>query len=309
MELNWLEDFLALAEYRNFSRAAEARNVTQPAFSRRIRALEDWVGTPLILRSPQGAELNAAGEYLREHATGVLRDLQQMRRDTLRVAGRAGAALTIAATHVLSFSFFPGWVRSILSPEATGTLNLVSDHMAACERIMLAGKVDFLLCHARSDVQTPLTTDAYKSVVVGTDQLVPVSVPDASGAPRWSLPGSKAAPLPLLAYGAPSGLGRILEANRKPGSKIMELETVFTSPLSAALHTMARQGDGIAWLPLILAGDDLASGRLVDAGAGEYSVAVEVRLFRSVHRQSVTAEAFWKAVTAQVSGDRNPQSA
>jgi DNA-binding transcriptional LysR family regulator len=45
MDLDWLKDFLVLAEKRNFSRAADARNVTQPAFSRRIRALEDWIGT------------------------------------------------------------------------------------------------------------------------------------------------------------------------------------------------------------------------------------------------------------------------
>ena len=50
MDLDWVRDFLALAEHRTFSRAAEARNVTQPAFSRRIRALEEWVGTPLFLR-------------------------------------------------------------------------------------------------------------------------------------------------------------------------------------------------------------------------------------------------------------------
>src|SRR5215212_336558 len=83
MELNWLEDFLALAEHRNFSRAAEARHVTQPAFSRRIRALEAWVGTPLVVRSPQGVALNAAGEYLRERAAGLTRDLHQMRRGAL----------------------------------------------------------------------------------------------------------------------------------------------------------------------------------------------------------------------------------
>ena len=56
MDLNWLEDFLALAEHRNFSRAAEARNVTQPAFSRRIRAMEEWVGTPFV-RAPQGVAM------------------------------------------------------------------------------------------------------------------------------------------------------------------------------------------------------------------------------------------------------------
>ena len=37
MDLDWLKDFLALAEQKNFSRAADARNVSQPAFSRRIR--------------------------------------------------------------------------------------------------------------------------------------------------------------------------------------------------------------------------------------------------------------------------------
>ena len=151
MELNWLEDFLALAEHRNFSRAAEARHVTQPAFSRRIRALEDWVGTPLVVRAPQGVVLNAAGEYLRGQAAALTRDLHQMRRGALRAAGREGAALSIAATHALSFTFFPGWIRSFAPLESLGTLNLVSDTMAACERILLAGDADFLLCHSRAD--------------------------------------------------------------------------------------------------------------------------------------------------------------
>ena len=97
MELNWLEDFLALAERRNFSRAAEARHVTQPAFSRRIQALETWIGTPLVVRSTQGVVLNAAGEYVREHAAALTRDLHQIRRGALRAAGREGAALSIAA--------------------------------------------------------------------------------------------------------------------------------------------------------------------------------------------------------------------
>ena len=51
MELIWFEDYLALSETLSFSKAAEARHVTQPAFSRRIRALEDWVGAPLFVRT------------------------------------------------------------------------------------------------------------------------------------------------------------------------------------------------------------------------------------------------------------------
>ena len=42
LDLDWLEDFVALAETGNFSRAAEARAIAQPAFSRHIRSLEEW---------------------------------------------------------------------------------------------------------------------------------------------------------------------------------------------------------------------------------------------------------------------------
>ena len=45
-----LEDFLSLCRHRSFSHAAQERNVTQPAFSRRIRALEEWLGVVLFDR-------------------------------------------------------------------------------------------------------------------------------------------------------------------------------------------------------------------------------------------------------------------
>ena len=44
MDTRWLEDVLALLEEGTLNRAAARRNVTQPAFSRRIRAFEDWIG-------------------------------------------------------------------------------------------------------------------------------------------------------------------------------------------------------------------------------------------------------------------------
>jgi LysR family transcriptional regulator, hypochlorite-specific transcription factor HypT len=301
MELNWLDDFIALAEHRNFSRAAEARHVTQPAFSRRIRALEDWVGTPLVIRAPQGVVLNAAGEILRKQAAGLTRDLLQMRRAALKAAGREGATLTIAATHALSFTFFPGWIRAFAPLETLGTLNLVSDTMAACERILQAGDADFLLCHVGTEVPMGLALDAFASMVVGIDRLVPVSAPDVSGAARWPLPGKPDAPARLLAYSEASGLARILQATRKSGGEPLALDPVFTSPLAATLQTMARQGHGLAWLPQTMAAEDLAAGRLVDAGGGRHSVDVEIRLFRPKRRQSNAAETFWKAMSEQSS--------
>ncbi len=59
MNLSWLDDFLALAASGNFSRAAEERHMTQPAFSRRIRALEEWLGAELFDRSSAAGQADA----------------------------------------------------------------------------------------------------------------------------------------------------------------------------------------------------------------------------------------------------------
>jgi DNA-binding transcriptional LysR family regulator len=58
MDTKWLEDFHSLVETRSFSRAAQLRHVTQPAFSRRIHALEAWeltVGVRLVRERPLSA--------------------------------------------------------------------------------------------------------------------------------------------------------------------------------------------------------------------------------------------------------------
>ena len=90
MELVWLEDFLALAEAGNFSRAAAARNITQPAFSRRIRALEDHLGVALFERTPWGVLLAPAGIALQPGAEDILRRIRQAVRDVQRVGSEEG---------------------------------------------------------------------------------------------------------------------------------------------------------------------------------------------------------------------------
>jgi DNA-binding transcriptional LysR family regulator len=288
MDLDWLRDFLALAEEKNFSRAADARHVTQPAFSRRIRALEDWVGTALFERSAQGATLTAAGAHFRPLAEELMRMLRRAQRETRAVGERETASLSIAATHALSFSFFPAWIRKHVRLETLGTLNLVSDSMEACEEIMLAGEVDFLLCHYHPDAPTRFDLDRFQSIPVGSDTLVPVSAPDAEGHPVWPVVATR-----LLAYSQASGLGRILAAHQVTGSEGGGLEIVFTSHHAATLMSMAREGHGVAWLPRTLIEDVLACGRLVRAGPEDAAIAVEIRLFRPTDAQSSTANELW----------------
>lgn len=79
MDIEWIEDFLVLSDLSSFTIAAQMRNVTQSAFSRRIRSLEEWVGIPLIARDTVPPRLTTAGHLFRDSASEMVRQLQEAR--------------------------------------------------------------------------------------------------------------------------------------------------------------------------------------------------------------------------------------
>ncbi|KRA59250.1 LysR family transcriptional regulator [Caulobacter sp. Root655] len=296
MELIWLEDFVALAETGNFSRAAENRHVTQPAFSRRVRALEDWVGAPLFDRATPGVTLTAAGQQFRTGADELIRRINQLRRESREAGGMEAATLRFAATHALSFTFFPQWMRELESRATLGPIRLISDSMQACEDLMLHGEAQFLLCHHHAAAPSRFGAQ-FRSQVVGQDALAPFVAPGPDGGPRWSL-SDGADEIPYLAYSDESGLGRIIEAQRFT-DRAQGLKVVFSARLAASLMTMARDGRGVAWLPVSLAENEVAQGRLVRAAGGDWEAPVDIRVFRPTARQSLAAEAFWSELAVR----------
>jgi DNA-binding transcriptional LysR family regulator len=286
MEMAWLEDFLAVLDEGGFSRAAERRAVSQPALSRRIRALEQWVGAALLDRNTHSVRLTAAGERFQLVAEETLRRLQIGREEARGAAQAASEVLRFAATHVLSLTYFPLWLRQI---EATApmlsTVQLTADNMAACEKLMVEGRAQFLLCHHHAKAASRLNSDAFRSIHLGDDVLLPVMAPKA----QW---GDLSA-APFLAYTSESGMGRILAAAWAANGKTAPAEPVFASHLASVLAAMARDGRGVAWSPLSLVSEDIVAGRLVRAGDEGDEVPMEIRLFRPKARQSPGAEALW----------------
>jgi DNA-binding transcriptional LysR family regulator len=306
MDVTWIEDFLALVDLGHFSRAAEQRGVTQPAFSRRIRALEDWVGSPLFDRDAQPVALTPAGERFRPVAEETLRRLYQGR-EAAREAGRMSVAtVRFASTQVLSFSFFPNWLRAIEGGEPReAVVSLTAAHMAACEQIMLRGEAHFLLCHDHPQMSHALMSDQFRSIRLGADALLPVSAPDVAGTgPLFAMPGIDAEPLPLLAYTSESGFGRILAGARAIEQSDASLKAVFASHLASVLIAMARDGRGIAWAPMSVVADDLKRGTLFRASHERDDVPVEIRLYRPRSRQSPAAERLWSLILKS-SGDKD----
>lgn len=298
MDAAWLEDFLTLVDLGHFSRAAEQRSITQPAFSRRVRALEEWVGTPLFNRDVLPVTLTAAGERFRPVAEETLRRLYLGREDAREAGRRAAATVRIASTQTLSVSFFPNWIRTIAGFERIqATINLTAAHMAACEQMMLRGEAQFLLCHDHPTTTNMLASNQFRSVHLGDDVLLPVSAPRIGASdPLFALPGAPDAPLPLLMYTGESGLGRILagaQAIERTGAVV---RPVFASHLTSVLVAMARDAHGLTWAPLSIVADDLERSRLVRAAGPSSDIPVEIRLYRSRARQSPAGERLWSLV-------------
>ena len=296
VDLTWLEDFLALAECGSFSRAAERRHVAQPAFSRHIRSLEEWLGLALFKRDTHPATLTEAGRRFRPLAQDILYRLTVAREETRAVEAAAAVTVRFAATHVLSFTFFPTWLLRLESRVRLGPIHVASDSLQACEDLMLHRRAQFLLCHHHPEVPNRLEPASFESIRIGSDLLVPVAAPNDKGQPCFALPAQHGTHLPLLDYTAESGVGRIVHALRGATLDDAGAEAVFSAHLSAVLKTMALEGRGIAFLPESFMRDELRDRRLVEAGETKWHVPVEIRLFRSRLSEASAAESLWQAI-------------
>lgn len=295
MNLIWLEDFLALARSGNFSRAAQERNTTQPAFSRRIRALEQWLGVDLFDRSTQPASLTDAGEWFRSTAQDLFSRVQRIPEQAQVISKLNAATLRFASTHALSLTFLPKWLRSVETNITMGPIQLISDVLQQCEVLMMQRKAQFLLSHSHAQVPSKLDSLGYPSVRVGIEAVIPVCSIEKNGLPRYVLDDTTQSHKPILAYSAESGLGQLIRSLRGNMIEQAQGEIVLTAHLATVLKTMAIEGRGIAWLPRSLIEDDLKSGRLIQAGSKNWAVDVDIRLFRSPEPEPSAAESFWQA--------------
>lgn len=302
MDTVWLEDFLAVTRAGGFSRAAEQRSISQPAFSRRIKCLEEWVDTPLFDRGTHSVGLTAAGERLKPFAEEILRQLETARREAASAAQDATETLLFASTHALSMTFFPPWLRRIENEEPLMTsVQLTADSMAGCERMMIDGKAQFLLCHHHPAASTRLSADRFRSVSLGEDVLVPVAAPSLASQDLMREG-------PYLAYSSESGMGRILAASWEETGRLPPTPPTFSSHLAAVLAMMARDGRGLVWAPLSLIAEDIKVGRLIKVGRPEDEVPIAVQLFRPRARQTQVAELFWRRISDHPSQRKNEHS-
>ena len=294
MDHKWLEDFLALARERNFSKAAALRHVTQPQFSRRIRALELWAGAELVNRSSVPIMLTPAGDTLLASSKVAVNALADARD---RIAHQVGGSqwTTLFTGRTLSRTVVPTLLAKVRKQLGDVPVRLMTGSIHDGVIALEQGGADFLLSFAHPRLALSLDDQQFEGMTLAHDELVAVSSPLPSGKPRHALPGSANKPVKALSFAPQLALAKILQDGLVRSKQVFYLQVITESDFAESLHEQALQGAGMAWLPRALVAADLKAGTLVLAGAAAEPIRYEIRLYRPRHVSQTHLQKIWAA--------------
>ena len=287
MDVFLFRDLARLAQTGNFTQAAGMANLSQSAFSRRIKLLEAWVGTLLVDRSRQPVRLTEAGHQMLDAGLQALDRIEQERSQILEAQALPDRYIvTFGAQHSIGWRFYPKWLQALEDAYGPILSRLRADDLPACMQDLETGQVDFVIAYETRSV--PTTTS---SIRIGEDRLIPVSKPTPDGAPMFDFQSK--AKTPFLRFGDTAAITSLLEPTLAQHDVAARLRPVYENSMAGALRMRARAGDGVAWLPETLVAPDLDAGLLVPTGAKSWQVALDIRLFQNEARTNHTTRAIW----------------
>lgn len=280
MDTRLFDDVLMLLDEGNLSRAAARRNITQPAFSRRIRTFENWVGIPLLTR-----EANRIGLHpgLAGNAAEIRATIQRIEalRTKIRDGGKGAQRLVLATQHALAVSLVPVAIGAVRDQEPSLVVRLRTMNREDGLSFFVRGDADILIVYeARGYPSIPFDTKIRRRAWM-RDTLVPV----CGGSLRHDLgpDGVPNGPFPIVHYPVDSHFGRLLDRAEFVSKMLnqggfVSVETAFSL---CALH-LALAGLGVAWVPHSLCVSAISVGDLVNLGAAFGQIPLDVSLFHAV---------------------------
>lgn len=277
MDTRLFQDVLVLLEEGSLSAAAARRNLTQPAFSRRIRAFEDWVGIDLLDREANRIELHPR---LAANADEIRATIGRI--ETLRGRLRSGPSterdFVFAVQHALATTVFPAVLGAFHKVEDTITARLRTMNREECISLFVREEADFLIVYETRGLPPLPFDESIRRHIWMRDTLIPV----CGGVLRYRL-GPDSRPrerFALISYPSESHFGRLLhrdglETAMLADGGFVSIETAFTVGVLKLVHA----GMGVGWLPHSMCRHDLASGALVDLSNAYGQLPLDVSIF------------------------------
>ena len=152
IELRHLRYFVAVAEEKSFTRAAERLHMQQPPLSQQLKALETQLGTTLLERLPRGVELTAAGQAFLDDARAVLDSVGAAAARAARVGSGIDGQLTIGlASSASTHEVVPNLISSFRDQHPTVFVRFIEGNAATLIEAVVSRGADVALLRAPVD--------------------------------------------------------------------------------------------------------------------------------------------------------------
>jgi len=261
MHLQWLDDVLVLLEERNLSRAAARRNITQPAFSRRIQGFEQWLGVTVLDRGSNRIAISAALSSNEDEIRALIVRLRELR-TKIGQFDPSRATLGIAAQHAAACSTFPDMALRAKSRFPGIQFRLRAGNLNDCVSMLLRGDTSLLLCYETESVRAMQFGPDIHRGIWGNDYLVPV----VGGALRYTVKDTGEVPqdTPAIVYPDESNFGQVLRRGQRPFSTSSSDGPLLSmTAFSSGMRELVLKGLGIGWLPFSMVHKEVESGALI----------------------------------------------
>lgn len=294
MDLIWFKNLGHLAKTGNFSQAAQLSNISQPAFSRRIKALEHWVGTKLVERSNHPVVLTVAGTQMLEASRQAFERLEYERAQILEAQTRPDKyVVTFGTQHSIGWRFYPAWLQAF--EEAYGPIisKLRADDLPSCLEALEAGEVDFVIAYDNSNARRIVTATDPQALSIGSDKLILVCKPGPDKQPIFAFEEQNGPPVPWLRFGDDAPISRHIEPLLDQAGIRRRLSVVYENSMAGALRIRARDGAGVAWLPESLVAPDIEAGLLIQTGPKAWTIDLDISLWRNQEYTNKLTRDIW----------------
>ncbi len=262
MDIGWIDDLIAIEEKGSLSKAAEARNVTQPAFSRRIAAIEQWFGAEIVNRSNRPLRLSSEMASRMPTLHDVAATLRHLRSE-LQASQGDTSKVVVAAQHSLLTSMLPKLLLDKID-EHRMLLKLQSAYPEDGVALLLNRQVDILVAYETR--RRPLfgqVPDLERSLIT-RDSLVPVTSSVETRDRLITTPTDEPMTLKVITFPRQSFFGRVLWediASSLPPN--IRLDPLIESGLSTGVIQFVLAGSGVAWLPMAIVEPYLETGQVL----------------------------------------------
>ena len=270
---------MALIETGSFSAAAARRHVSQPAFSRRIQMLEDWLGVTLIDRTRKPLQLTPVARNNQLEFRQLVARIYEFRA-ILKSESLDSAGITIAAQHTLAAAYVPGFLARLRHPGVDQNFRIRSENRSDSVTMLMHGEAEILITYETQQSPCNISAQLAQRHVLGQDELTLVASPPLHKVLRRVAAGDG---VPMLCYPPDSFFGQAVRAAALPD--LMRRQQVIVrcvSEFAMGLRELALIGQGAAWLPASLIQDDLARGRLLPLNQLGHSVLLEIVAFFAI---------------------------